>query len=286
MAYLRPVRHLVHNLVDGVEKRRSAIEHQPIGIGNMLQRLLVNTVLTTYGEVHAAIGILLSGYNIGRNIAREGSTGLHHRTSADTRPGIFNDRTGEDDAVLNLTIAGNLRTIAEDAAVADLRVVRDVGPLHQHVLVADDGLSAGVGGTVDDHIFADNVTIADNTLRLLATELEVLRQSTDDTALVHLVTLSHARTITYTDKGEDDTAVANHHVVLDIREREYLTVVAYFRLWADFGLWGYFTCHISILLCTAAERLIQVDYGLHLIELVGNFANLSIQQVTLGRDDF
>ena len=164
---------------------------------------------------------------------------------SDAGLGILDDRAGEDDAVLDLAVAGNLRAVAEDAAVADLRVVADVGALHEHVLVADDGLAAGMGGTVDDDVLADDVAVADDALRLLAAELKVLWQGADDGTLVHLVALAHACAATDADEGEDDAAVAYLNVVLDIHEGEYLTVVADFRLWADFGLWGYFACHNS-----------------------------------------
>ena len=106
----------------------------------------------------------------------------------------------------------------------------DVGTLHEHVVVADDGLTATVGSAIDDHVLADDIVVADDALRLLAAELEVLRQSADDATLMHLVVTAHARTIHNRDEGEDDAVIANHHVVLDIDEGEYLTVVADFRL--------------------------------------------------------
>jgi hypothetical protein len=64
-----------------------------------------------------------------------------------------------------------------------------------------------------------------------------------------LVLRAHARTIHYTNEGEDDTAVANDYVVFDVGEGEYFTVVADFRLWADFGFWTNFACHNFIFCC-------------------------------------
>ena len=100
-----------------------------------------------------------------------------------------------------------------------------------------------MGSTVNDHILTDNVTIANDALRLLSTELEVLWQSADDSTLVHLIILTHARTSTDADEGEDNAAVANLHVVFDVGEREYLYVVADFRLWRYLSFWTYFACH-------------------------------------------
>ena len=100
-----------------------------------------------------------------------------------------------------------------------------------------------MGGTVDDDVLTDDVAVTDDTLRLLATKLEVLRQGTDDGTLMNLVALTHACTVTDADEGEDDAAIAYLHVVLDIHEGEYLTVVANFRLRRYFSFRGYFVCH-------------------------------------------
>ena len=95
----------------------------------------------------------------------------------------------------------------------------------------------------DDDILADDITITDDTLRLLATELEVLWQGTDNSTLMHLISLTHARARADADKGEDDTAIAYLYIVFDIGEGEYLYVVADFSLWAYLSFWGYFTSH-------------------------------------------
>ena len=79
--------------------------------------------------------------------------------------------------------------------------------------------------------------VANDTLRLLAPEFKVLGQGTDDSALMDLVLLTHARTIHDTHKGKEDATITNLHVVLNIDEREYLTIIADFRLWRYFGLW-------------------------------------------------
>jgi hypothetical protein len=100
-----------------------------------------------------------------------------------------------------------------------------------------------MGSTVNDHILTDNVTIANDALRLLSTELEVLWQGTDNGTLMHLVSFTHTRARTDADKGKDDTAIAYLHIVFDVGEGEYLYVVADFRLRADLSFWTYFACH-------------------------------------------
>ena len=233
---LGAVGHLVDNLVDGVEERRTAVEDQTVSVGNVLQNLFIDSMLAAYGKVDTAVGVLLRGDDIRRYVARESGACLYHGALSDACLGVLDNGTGEDDAVLNQAVAGNLSAVAEDAVVANLGVVADVGTLHEHVLVADDGLPAGVCGTVDDNVFADDVAIADDALRLLAAELKVLWQGADDSSLVHLVALAHACAATDADEGEDDAVVAYLHVVLNVNEGVYLTVVADFCFGADFGL--------------------------------------------------
>ena len=98
-------------------------------------------------------------------------------------------------------------------------------------------------GTIDDHVLADDVVVADDAFRLLATEVEVLRQGSNDTALMHLVVRPHSSTIEDAHKWEDDAVVTDDHVVLDIDEGEYFAVVANFGLGANLGFWTNFACH-------------------------------------------
>ena len=139
-----------------------------------------------------------------------------------------------------MAVASNLRAIAEDAAVAHHGVVTDVSTLHEHVVVADDGLSATVGGTIDNDVLTNDVVVANDALRLLTTEVEVLWQGTNHGALMHLVATAHAGAIEDGDEGEDDAVVAYLYVVLYIHEGEYFTVVADLRLGRDLGSWTYF----------------------------------------------
>ena len=120
------------------------MEHQTIGVSNMLQHLLVGTVDTAHGIVHTTILAALGADDKGRHILGEGSTGLNHCAAAHTRLSILDDRRREDDTILNLAVAGNLGTIAKDTAVAHLGVVRDMGTFHQHVIIAYNGLAASM----------------------------------------------------------------------------------------------------------------------------------------------
>ena len=115
--------HLLLNLQDGIEQRATTIEYQTVGVGNVLEHLLVDTMLATNGEVDTTILALTGGNNIRWDILREGGTCLNHRTHTNTCLGILDDAGGEDDVVFDNAVAGNLRTIAEDTAVAYLGIM-------------------------------------------------------------------------------------------------------------------------------------------------------------------
>ena len=105
-----------------------------------------------------------------------------------------------------------------------------------------------------------------------------------------LIIVAYPRTVEDTNEWHDDTVITNHHIVFDIHEGEYLTIIANLRLGAYLGLWRNFTCHnyslfvihYSLLLRSASEGLVQTNDGLHLIELIGNLIDFSIEQVALG----
>lgn len=78
------------------------------------------------------------------------------------------------------------------------------------------------------------------TYDLAPREVEVLRQGCDDGALVDLVVVADTGAVADADEGEDDAVVTNLHIVLDIYEGEYLTVVADLGLWRYLGFWTYF----------------------------------------------
>ena len=236
---LRTIGHLVTNLFDDIEDARLSVEEQTIGVGDVALNLLVDLGIVHHRRVGTAILHRVTACNdVGRHVVREGRTCLNQREVSGTGVGILNGTRGEDDTIADLAVAGNLRTIAEHAVVAHHRIVADVGSFEQEVMATDLRHAVAVGTTVDDDILADDVVVADLHIRLSATEVEVLRQGSDDGALMDLVALTDARAVADGDEGEDDTIVADHRIVLDIHEGEYLTVVADLRLGRNLGFGG------------------------------------------------
>ncbi|EKC62634.1 hypothetical protein OBE_07878, partial [human gut metagenome] len=52
--------------------------------------------------------------------------------------------------------------------------MRDMGTFHQEVVVAQNGLAALMGTTVDNHVLTDGIVIADYYLTLLTCKVEIL----------------------------------------------------------------------------------------------------------------
>ena len=104
-----------------------------------------------------------------------------------------------------------------------------VDPFHQQVIVTYNGTSFGCCATVDGHIFADGIIVTYLGSCFFAPELQVLRNSTDDSAGKNGVTVSDAATIQDTGVGHylvvvtDDYILVNEdkgsdfHVLADLR---------------------------------------------------------------------
>ena len=245
---LGAVGHLILNLFDHIEHACLSVEEQTIGVGDVALHLLVDLSIVHHCGVGTSIlHRIAAGNDIRGHIVGEGRTSLDQREVTGTGVGILDGTRGKDDAVADLTVAGNLRAIAEHTVVAHHGVVADVGTFEQEVIFTDLRYAVAVGTTVDDDILTDDIVVTNLDIRLGATEAEVLRQGCDDASLMDLVAIADARAATDGDEGEDDAVVTDLHVVLDIHEGEYLTVIADLRLGRNFGFGTYFTCHIYLI---------------------------------------
>jgi len=173
---LGTIGHLIPDLINHIKHTGLSVEEQSIGIGDVLLHLLVDTGLIHHRGVRTAIHQRFSTCNDKwRHILREGTTRLNESQTAHTGVGILNGTAGEDGAIANLTVAGNLHTVAEHAVVAHHGVVADVSTLKQEVVVADNGGAISLRTTVDDDILADDIVVTNPDIRLSTSEVKVLR---------------------------------------------------------------------------------------------------------------
>ena len=241
---LGAIGHLILDLVDNIEDTRLTMEQQTIGVSDVLLYFLVDSSLLHHRRVRTSIREGLAACNDKRgDVARERSTSLYQCQTTNTGVGILDGRTGENDSVLNLAVASNLHTITKHAMIAYDGIVADMSSFEQEIVIADHGAAITIGTTVDDDILTDDIIITNLHIRLLTTEIKILREGSYHTALVDLVVLADTRAVADADEGEDDAIVTDLHIVFNIHEGEYLTVVADLRLWGDLGLGGYFACH-------------------------------------------
>ena len=188
---LRTVGHLILDLVDDIEHARLTMEEQTIGIGDVFLYFLVDTGIIHHRGVRTTIGHGVATSNdIGRHIVREGASSLDEREVAGTGIGVLDGSRGEDDTAANLTVARNLRAIAEHAVGTHDGIVADVRTFEQEVVVPDDSYAVLVGAAVDNHILTDNVVVANLHIGFGTTEVEILRERSDHTALVNLVVIA------------------------------------------------------------------------------------------------
>src|SRR6266849_8393927 len=105
---------------------------------------------------------------------------------------------------------------------ADMAIVPHVRGGQEKVSVADGGFSAAPdGAATDSHVFAKGVSIADEQLRLLALESEVLGITADRAKRIeHIVASNLGRALHYGMRVQD-TAVAELDIFADDGKRAY-----------------------------------------------------------------
>ena len=191
MLNLGAVGHLILDLVDNIEDTRLTMEQQTIGIGDVLLYFLVDSSLFHHRRVRASILEGFAACNDKRgDVARERNTSLYQCQTTNTGVGILDGRAGENDSVLNLAVASNLHTVTKHAMIAYDGIVADMSSFEQEIVVADNGAAITIGTTVDDDILTDDIIITYLHIRLLATEIEILRQGSNHTALMDLIVVT------------------------------------------------------------------------------------------------
>ena len=139
---------------------------------------------------------------------------------------LVDEHTRTDDGkIVNHHLAGNLRTVADDAAAADEAVVPHVHPFHQQVVAPHDGAAFGSRAAVDGHIFADGIVVADFGRGLFTTKFQILRDGTNHSARKERVVVPHACAAQQRHRVHQMIVVANHHIGVDKTERADFAVV-------------------------------------------------------------
>ncbi len=112
--------------------------------------------------------------------------------------------------------------------------MREVDTFHDEVAVANTGLAILEGGTIYDHILAEDIFITNDKYRGIAAITEVLWNGSQHGILMNLVATPHACTVHHADIGINDTVVTNLHIVFYIYERIDSHIVANLRFRTDY----------------------------------------------------
>ncbi len=190
-----------------------------VGIVDGLDGLVVESATTQPDEVNTSVADgFLACDDVGRNVLRCAATALEHDVAAYAAELVEQAATGNDGAVLDDNLAGNLRGIAYNAAVTDFAVMGDVHILHEQVAVAHDGLTFRSCASADGDILADAVVVANLACGLLAFELEVLGLGGDAGSGEELVPIADACAEMDGDAVQELVVVTDDNILIDDAE--------------------------------------------------------------------
>ena len=169
------------NRGDGLGQREPSLEDDTIGFVNRVDDLAFKAATAQANDVQTAIrGRFTCTDGVGHDALWGACATTNHRVASDAAELVYEHASRKDGMVVNGDFSGKLRTVAYDDIIANNIVVGDVAAFHQEIARADNGLSFGCGAAVDGDVLADLVVVANDGQRVLATELQVLGNGTDD----------------------------------------------------------------------------------------------------------
>ena len=125
----------------------------------------------------------------GRNVLRDARAAADEAVPSDRRELVHGDEAGEDRLLVDRHVAGELRPIRDDDAVADVTIVGEVHVRHEEAVLPDRRLERLGRSAIDRGVFANGRAVADFDGRVLALVFEILRIAAEHRADADL----HAR---------------------------------------------------------------------------------------------
>lgn len=206
------------HLLDGVGDVETFDEDVAVDVADAVDALLGESTALEAEGVHAAVLDGVAGsFDEGWHVLVDEGTSLGDDVGADMDELQAGCLAAEDDVIAHDDMSGEGGVIGKYAVVAYDTVVGYMDVSHEEVAVADDGLAAGGGATVNGAAFADGVVVANLDGGVFAGELEILRHGSDDST------------------GEDAAVLADAGAGEDGYVGTYPGAVAYFNIFADSG---------------------------------------------------
>ena len=119
-----------------------------------------------------------------------------------------------DGVVVDFYLAGKLRGVADDAAVADDAVVSYMHVFHQQIAIADNSFSLRGSTATDGDILANGIVVTNLAGCFLTLELQVLRLGADRGAGEELVAVADTGTKMYRNVVQEFIVIANNNVLV------------------------------------------------------------------------
>ena len=141
----------------------------------------------------------------------------------------------EDGLVIYDCLSCQLGTIAYDALVAHDGIMSHMYTFHEQIVAAHHSLSLSCRTTVDGHILTYLIVVAHFSCSILSSELEILRNGTDDGSGEDDVSISYACSIEYGHTVHQRIVVTYDHALVYVAEGTYLAIFAYHSLWMYIG---------------------------------------------------
>ena len=201
---------------------------------DVIDEVTVEAPSTKTDSVQAAESCRVAGYETERqNILREACAAAHHRVATYATELVHQHTGTQDGIVVNDYLACKLGAVADDATVTHNGIVCHMCPFHEQVVVTNYGAPFGCRSSVDGHVLAYLVVVANFGCTFLAFELKVLRNGTDDCTRKENVAIANASAIEHRHTIHQCIVVANDYTLVYITERTYLAILT------DNGFWMY-----------------------------------------------
>lgn len=153
--------------------------------------------------------------SVRRYILAGSRAALDHTMRANMRELMHERSSADDGVVIHNDLARQLRGVGHNDIIMQDTVVRHVAVSHNEVVVANDGFSLARRSAMDCDELTEDTVVADDSVCLLAAELEILRYAAD-----HGV-------------RKDMTIIPDDHIVIDIGKGINSDILAYLRFRAD-----------------------------------------------------
>ena len=165
---------------------------------------------------------VVGGNHAGRHIFVDLCPSLNHDIGADMRELVNETTPADDGAVVYLDLSCHLGGVGHDDIIVQYAVMGYMAVRHDEVVVTNHGLAFAGGTAVNGDTFAKAVVVAYLDGGVLTGELEVLRNSTNDSAREDVVTFTHANTGADDGVGIDDAVFVDDDVVFYNSKGTYL----------------------------------------------------------------